>query len=86
MVGGEYGFVLVTVAVNVEDPLAGELNDTLGTVTLRINITPVPDAPRPTDDEITITEDATVIVNVLANDEDPDAGFEVLPQQKLRSL
>jgi len=37
-----------------------------------INITPVPDAPIAQDDALTLDEDATVEINVLANDSDPD--------------
>jgi VCBS repeat-containing protein len=48
----------------------GSLNSNVATVT--IAITEVPDPPQAMDDAVTTPEDTAVVINVLANDTDPD--------------
>ena len=49
------------------------------TIDILINVIPVPDAPIAVDDTITTTPETPVIIDVLANDSDPDGDLVPLP-------
>ena len=56
-----------TIAYTIIDGKGGQAN-----ADVNVTVTALNDAPQALDDEVTVIEDVTALVNVLANDSDPD--------------